>query len=114
MPGIDIRAARPEKLWERYSQPMPSAGGEAISHEQLAAMHRLLAEYHRNLAREALLDVVQHYHADLGQRFADEAAQIPRRAATLERLRELEQQKKAALSTNAVPGSGTAASERQV
>jgi hypothetical protein len=27
--------------------------------EQLAAMHRLLAEYHRNLAKEAALDVVQ-------------------------------------------------------
>jgi hypothetical protein len=27
--------------------------------EQFAAMHRLLAEYHRNLAKEAALDVVQ-------------------------------------------------------
>jgi hypothetical protein len=61
-----------------------------MTDEQLAAMHRLLADYHRKLAREAALDVVQKYHADLAQRFADEAAQIPRRTAALERLRELE------------------------
>ena len=54
---------------------------------------RLLAEYHRTLATEALLDVVQQYHADLAQRLADEAALIPRRTAILERLREREQQK---------------------
>jgi hypothetical protein len=29
-----------------------------MTDEQLAAMHRLLAEYHRNLAKEAMLDVV--------------------------------------------------------
>ena len=61
--------------------------------EHLAAMHRLLAEYHRKLATEAVLDVVQQYHADLAQRLADEAALIPRRTAILERLREREQQK---------------------
>ena len=38
-------------------------------------MHRLLAEYHRKLAKEAAIDVVQQYHADLAQRLADEAAQ---------------------------------------
>ncbi len=70
-----------------------------MTDEQLTAMHRLLAEYHRNLAKQAVLDIVRHYHADLAQRFADEAAQIPRRTATLERLRELE---KKALSTNDV------------
>ena len=59
-----------------------------MTDEQLAAMHRLLAEYHRNLAKEAALD-----HADLAQRLADEAALIPRRAAILERLHEREQQK---------------------
>jgi hypothetical protein len=64
-----------------------------MTDEQLAAMHRLLAEYHRKLATEALLDVVQQYHADLAQRLADEAALIPRRTAILERLREREQQK---------------------
>ena len=52
-----------------------------MTDEQLAAMHRLLAKYHRNLANEATLDVVQQYHADLGQRLADEAALIPRRTA---------------------------------
>jgi hypothetical protein len=41
-----------------------------MTDEQLAAMHRLLAEYHRRLAKEAVLDVVQQYHADLAQRFA--------------------------------------------
>jgi hypothetical protein len=66
----------------------------AMTDEQLAAMHRLLAEYHRKLAKEAVLDVVQQYHADLAQRFADEAALIPRRAAIVERLHEREQQKK--------------------
>ncbi len=57
-----------------------------MTDEQLAAMHRLLAKYHRNLANEATLDVVQQYHADLAQRLADEAALIPRRTAILERL----------------------------
>ena len=65
-----------------------------MTDEQLAAMHRLLAEHHRNLAKEATLDVVQQYHADLAQRLADEATQIPRRTAILERLHEREQQKK--------------------
>jgi hypothetical protein len=55
-------------------------------------MHRLLALYHRNLAKEAVLDIVQQYHADLAQRLADEAAQIPRRAPILGRLHEREQQ----------------------
>ena len=64
-----------------------------MTDEQLAAMHRLLAEHHHNLAKEAVLDVVQQYHADLAQRLADEAALIPRRTAILERLREREQQK---------------------
>jgi hypothetical protein len=63
-----------------------------MTDEQLAAMHRLLAEYHRNLAKEAVLDIVQQYHADLAQRLADEASQIPRRTAILKRLHEREQQ----------------------
>ena len=49
-------------------------------------MHSLLAEYHRNLAKQAVLDIVQQYHADVAQRLADEAAQIPRRTAILKRL----------------------------
>jgi hypothetical protein len=57
-----------------------------MTNEQLAAMHKLLAEYHRNLAKEAVLDIVQQYHADVEQRLADEAAQIPRRTAILKRL----------------------------
>ena len=65
-----------------------------ITHEELADMHRFLAEYHRKLAREAVLDVVQQYHTDLAQRFADEAALIPRRTAIAQRLREGEQQKR--------------------
>jgi hypothetical protein len=63
-----------------------------MTDDQLAAMHRLLAEYHRKLAKEAVLDVVQQYHSDLAQRFADEAALIPRRSAIVERLHEREQQ----------------------
>ena len=64
-----------------------------MTDEQLAATHAMLAEYHRKLASEAALDIVRHYHVDLAQRLADEAAQIPRRGAILERLREREQQK---------------------
>ena len=64
-----------------------------MTDEQFAAMHRLLAKYHRKLATEAVLDVVQHYHADLAQRLADEAGLIPRRTAIVERLYEREQQK---------------------
>ena len=72
---------------------------------QFAAMHRLLAEHHRKLAKEAALDIVQQYRADLAQRLADEAALIPRRTAILERLHEREQQKKRrmAMSTNDTP-----------
>jgi len=65
-----------------------------MTDEQLADMHRWLAEYHRGLAKEAVLDVVQQYHSDLAQRLADEAALIPRRTAIVERLHEREQQKK--------------------
>jgi hypothetical protein len=69
-------------------------GAMPMTDEQLADMHRLLAEYHRRLAKEAVLDVVQQYHSDLAQRLADEAAQIPRRTAIVQRLREREQQVK--------------------
>ncbi|MCP4618611.1 MAG: hypothetical protein GY844_19525 [Bradyrhizobium sp.] len=65
-----------------------------MTDEQLAEMHRLLAEYHRRLAGEAALDVTQQYHADLAQRLADEAALIPRRSAFAQRLQEREQQLK--------------------
>jgi len=65
-----------------------------MDEEQLADLHKFLAEYHRRLAREAILDVVQQYHADLAQRLADEAALIPRRTAIAQRLREGEQQKR--------------------
>ena len=59
--------------------------------EQLADLHRFLAEYHRRLAKDAVLDVVQQYHSDLAQRLADEAALIPRRTAIAQRLRDGEQ-----------------------
>jgi len=59
--------------------------------EQLADLHRFLAEYHRNLAKDAVLDVIQQYHSDLAQRLADEAALIPRRTAIAQRLRDGEQ-----------------------
>ena len=39
--------------------------------EQLADLHRFLAEYHRRLAKEAMLDVMQQYHSDLAQRLRD-------------------------------------------
>jgi phosphoserine phosphatase len=62
------------------------------TYEQVAEMHSMLAEYHRKLAREARLDIVHDYHVDLAQRLADEATQIPRRAATLARFHEREKQ----------------------
>jgi len=62
--------------------------------EQLADLHRFLAEYHRKLAKDAVLDVIQQYHSDLAQRLADEAALIPRRTAIAQRLRDGEQRKK--------------------
>ena len=62
--------------------------------EQLADLHRFLAEYHRKLAKDAVLDVIQQYHSDLAQQLADEAALIPRRTAIAQRLRDGEQQKK--------------------
>ena len=65
-----------------------------MDEEQLADLHRFLAEHHRKLAKEAVLDVVQQYHADLAQRLADEAALIYRRTAIAQRLREGEQRKK--------------------
>jgi hypothetical protein len=61
-----------------------------MTDEQLA---QLTCRAHRKLAKEAVLGVVQQYHADFGQRLADEATLIPRRKAILERLREREQQK---------------------
>lgn len=66
----------------------------SITDEQLSEMHRLLAEYHRRLAKEAALDVVQQYHSDLAQRLADEAALIPRRTAIAQRLQERERQER--------------------
>ena len=65
-----------------------------MTDEELAEMHRLLAEYHRRHAKEAALDVVQQYHADLAQRLADEAALIPRRTAIVQRLHDREQRQK--------------------
>jgi hypothetical protein len=65
-----------------------------MTDEQLAAIHRLLAEYQRRPAKEVVLDVVQQYHSDLAQRLSDEAVLIPRRTAIVERLHEREQQKK--------------------
>ena len=65
-----------------------------MTDEQLADMHKLLAEFHRRLASEAALDIVKQYHSDLAQRLADEAALIPRRTAIAQRLHQREQQEK--------------------
>ena len=62
------------------------------TYEQVAEMHSILAEYHRQFAKEARLDSVRDYHADLAQRLAVEATQIPRRVVTLARLHEREKQ----------------------
>jgi hypothetical protein len=74
-----------------------------MTDEQLAAMHRLLAEYHRRLAQEAVLDVMQQYHFDLAQRLSDEAALIPRRTTIVERLHERERQEKRDCELTASP-----------
>ena len=42
-----------------------------MDEEQLADLHRFLAEHHRKLAKEAVLDVVQQYHSDLAQRLRE-------------------------------------------
>jgi hypothetical protein len=63
-----------------------------MTDEELAAIYKLLAEHHRKLAKEAVLDVVRQYHADLARRLVDEAALIPRRTAISKRLRDREQQ----------------------
>jgi hypothetical protein len=65
-----------------------------MNDEELADLHKFLAEYHRRLAKEAVLDVVQQYHTDLAQRLADEATLIPRRASIAQRLREGELKKR--------------------
>ena len=65
-----------------------------MNDDELADLHKFLAEHHRRLAKEAALDVVQQYHADLAQRLADEAALIHRRTAIAQRLREGEQKKR--------------------
>jgi hypothetical protein len=61
-----------------------------MTQEELAAMHQILCDYHRGLAKQAILGVVQQYHYDLAQRLADEAQQIPRRGMIKERLQKLE------------------------
>jgi hypothetical protein len=83
------------KWWpsSRYN-PAFADGCSAMTDDELARMHQLLAEYHRGLAKQAVLDVVQQYHSDLGQRLADEATQIPRRTAIVERLHERERQQR--------------------
>jgi len=63
-----------------------------MTDEELAAIYRLLAAHHRNLAKAAVRSVEQQYHLDLARRLADEAALIPRRTAISERLRDREQQ----------------------
>jgi hypothetical protein len=65
-----------------------------MTDEELATVHKLLAEYHRGLAKQVVLDLVRDYHYDLAQRLADEAAQIPRRTAIVARLHERERQQK--------------------
>ena len=63
-----------------------------MTDEQLAEMHALLADYHRRLAQQAVLDVMKQYHSDLALRLSDEAALIPRRTAIADRLHRREQQ----------------------
>src|SRR5262249_7321847 len=66
----------------------------AMTDDELARMHQLLAEYHRGLAKQAVLDGAQQYPSDLAHGLADEAAQIPGRPAIVERLHDRERQLK--------------------
>ena len=65
-----------------------------MTDEELADLHRLLATYHRGRAKQAAIGVMRQYHLDLAQRLADEASQIPRRSAILERFRGRERQQR--------------------
>jgi hypothetical protein len=86
--------AKPQAIIFRLAALFPGRSGfRTMTEEQLAAMRRLLAEVHRRLAKEAMLEVVQQYHSDLAQRLSDEAALIPRRTAIVERLHEREQKR---------------------
>ena len=58
-----------------------------MTDEELADVHQMLADYHCGRARQAAIGVTRQYHYDLAQRLADEASQIPRRSAVIERLR---------------------------
>jgi hypothetical protein len=59
----------------------------AMTEQELADLHQVFATYHRGRAKQAAISVVRQYHLDLAQRLADEAAQIPRRSAIVERIR---------------------------
>jgi hypothetical protein len=99
-----VGAVRGTKLWagdcvgsELTGQP--SSFGvpgkiDAMTDEELADLHRVLATYHRGRAKHAAIGVVRQYHLDLAQRLADEASQIPRRSAIVERFRGRERQQR--------------------
>src|SRR6266699_1753857 len=81
-PELDLDAEAQAALDEARDMPQGP--------ERTAALKK--AGILRKAAEEARLDIVRDYHVDLAQRFADEATQIPRRAATLARFHEREKQ----------------------
>jgi hypothetical protein len=57
-----------------------------MTDDEAVAMHKALAAYHADLARQAVLDIVHEYHDELAQRLALEVRRIPERRAAHERI----------------------------
>lgn len=45
-----------------------------ISDEAAIKLHLILADYHADMAKAAMLDIVHDFHAELSERLAQEAA----------------------------------------
>ncbi len=78
-PELDLDAEAQAALDEARDMPQ---GPERTAALKKAGILRKAADSHG----------IIYYHVDLAQRFADEATQIPRRAATLARFHEREKQ----------------------
>jgi len=67
-----------------------------MNDEHLAAMHKLLAEYHRKLAKQQCSTLCNNITSILRSDLRMRLPRYPRRTAILERLNEREQQEKMA------------------
>jgi hypothetical protein len=59
----------------------------SIPDEEAIRLHQRLADYHTELARTAVLDVVHEHHEHLAELLANEVQRIPERTAAVERMR---------------------------